>query len=245
MNDHTSPSQDPISRRSFFGVATAVIGAASLVPSQAFAQSEGGSSKPSPAPSTNDSQSSHITSLTGRKPHFANQSGSLTQVNADDLHRMKGLSIRHMLLSPRGIREPHWHTNAHELGYCLRGDHLVTIAGNHSTRHSFTISAGEMFFVPSGTFHAVENIGSQEGEIILGFTHERPEDFGISGTFGRYSDAVLGNTFSLPASSLEHPKTPTSEREPLRRRSSFSSGRPVRINSAWNKICRRSVPPLA
>jgi oxalate decarboxylase len=202
MNDHTSPSQDPISRRSFFGVATAVIGAASLVPSQAFAQSEGGSSKPSPAPSTNDSQSSHITSLTGRKPHFANQSGSLTQVNADDLHRMKGLSIRHMLLSPRGIREPHWHTNAHELGYCLRGDHLVTIAGNHSTRHSFTISAGEMFFVPSGTFHAVENIGSQEGEIILGFTHERPEDFGISGTFGRYSDAVLGNTFSLPASSF-------------------------------------------
>jgi oxalate decarboxylase len=102
----------------------------------------------------------------------------------------------------RGIREPHWHTNAHELGYCLRGELLVTIAGNHSTLHSLTISPGEMLFVPLGALHSVENIVPQVGEIVLGFSHERPEDFELSGTFGSFSDAVLGNTIGLPASAF-------------------------------------------
>jgi oxalate decarboxylase len=105
-----------------------------------------------------------------------------------------------LLLVPGGVREPHWHVNAHELGYCLRGEHLVTIAGNGEARNSFVISAGEMFFVPSGALHHLENIGSEEGEIILGFSHESPADFGLSGTFGHFSDAVLGNSFGLPAS---------------------------------------------
>jgi oxalate decarboxylase len=47
----------------------------------------------------------------------------------------------------------------------------------------------------SGALHHVENIGSQDGEIILGFFHERPEDFGLSGTLGSFTDAVLGHTF--------------------------------------------------
>jgi oxalate decarboxylase len=206
VNDHTFSSQESLSRRSFLGAATAALGASTLLPPHAFAQSEPGSGPPSAAPSAasvaNGSPASHITSLASRKPYFANQSGNLSRVDSTDMQRMKRLSIRRLQLSPRGIREPHWHTNANELGYCLRGEHLVTIAGNHSTRHSFTISPGEMFFVPSGALHHVENIGSKEGEIILGFSHERPEDFGLSGTFGSFTDAVLGNTFGLPASAF-------------------------------------------
>jgi oxalate decarboxylase len=202
MNDHTFSSRDSLSRRSFLGTATAALGASGLLIPHAFAQSEPVSSQPSAASAAKDSTASHITPLASRKPYFADQSGNLTRVDANDMHRMKRLSIRRLQLSPQGIREPHWHTNANELGYCLRGEHLVTIAGNHSTRHSFSISPGEMFFVPSGALHYVENIGSQEGEIILGFSHERPEDFGLSGTFGSFTDAVLGNTFGLPASAF-------------------------------------------
>src|SRR5271170_1467364 len=206
MNEHSFSSQNSISRRLFLGAATAAMGTGSLLPAQALAQAERGSSQPSATPSADEPQASHITSLANRKPYFADQFGNLTRVNANDMHRMKRLSIRRLRLSPRGIREPHWHTSANELGYCLRGDHLVTIAGNHSTRHSFTISPGEMFFVPSGALHHVENIGSEEGEIILGFSHERPEDFGLSGTLGSFTDAVLGNTFGLPASAFANVK---------------------------------------
>ncbi len=196
---------EPVSRRSFLGAA-ATLSAGALMGPYSYAQTASktngdgigntstadGGEKPSP--------SRHITSLASKTPYFSDQSGSLTRVDANDLHIMNRLSIRRLLLAPRSVREPHWHANAHELGYCLRGEHLVTIADNESARNSFVISAGEMFFVPSGAIHHIENAGHEEGEIILGFSHERPEDFGISGTFGCFTDAVLGNTFGLPSS---------------------------------------------
>jgi oxalate decarboxylase len=203
-----------VSRRSFLGAAAATVGAGTLVAPYVFGQSTTNKSKglaDHPAngsdvadkiasPGNRTAGSPHITSLTGKKPYFAGDFGSQTRVDASCFPKLNRLSIRRLLLAPRGVREPHWHANAHELGYCLRGEHLVTIAGNGEARNSFVISAGEMFFVPSGALHHVENIGTEEGEIVLGFSHERPEDFGLSGTFGCFSDAVLGNSFGLPAS---------------------------------------------
>lgn len=44
-----------------------------------------------------------------------------------------------------------------------------------------------MFFVPSGYLHHIENLvtvkGSSIAEFILAFTHELPEDFGLSSAF--------------------------------------------------------------
>jgi oxalate decarboxylase len=245
MNDHTFSSQESLSRRSFLGAATAALGVSGLLTPHAFAQSEHGSSLPSAASAANDSPVSHITSLTSRNPYFADQAGSLTRVDAKDMHRMKRLSIRRLQLSPRGIREPHWHTNANELGYCLRGEHLVTIAGNHTTRHSFTISPGEMFFVPSGALHHVENIGYQEGEIILGFSHEHPEDFGLSGTFGSFTDAVLGNTFGLPSSAFANVQRASKDTGIGRRTTSAPALEPQqRETSPYKFTVERNLPQI-
>lgn len=141
-------------------------------------------------------------SLSEKKPSFTSDFGSITALESTDLPVLKRLSIRRLLLAPRGVREPHWHANADELGYCLRGEHLVTIVRNLSARDSFTISPGEMFFVPSGALHHIENIGSEEGEMIEGFSHEQVQDFGLSGVFGCYTDAVLGNTVQAPAAAF-------------------------------------------
>lgn len=144
----------------------------------------------------------HVTSLNRKTPSFTSEFGTITHVDAGDLPVLKRLSLRRLLLAPRGVREPHWHANAHELGYCLKGQHLVTIAGNHSSRNSFTISPGQMFFVPSGALHHIENFGDEQGQMILAFSNERVEDFGLSGTFGAFTDAVLGNTAGLPAAAF-------------------------------------------
>ncbi len=146
-----------------------------------------------------DNPSRHVVSLTGQKPRFAGPLGSIAHVDALNFKLLKRLSIRRLLLEKGGLREPHWHANAHELGYAVRGEAMVTIAGNHSTRDSFVVRAGDMFLAPSGSLHAIQNLGEDEAEFILAFSHEHPEDFGLSASFGAMTPAVLGNTYDAPA----------------------------------------------
>jgi oxalate decarboxylase len=159
----------------------------------------GSADKASADKASADKASEHKASLMEKAPTFSNDFGSIRRMDNSDLPVMARLSLRRLVLAPLGVREPHWHANAHELGYCLRGEHLVTIAGSHSAYDSFTITKGQMFFVPSGALHHIENTGAEEGEIILAFSSERVEDFGLSGVFGCFTDAVLGNTTGLPA----------------------------------------------
>ncbi|KAK9719986.1 hypothetical protein K7432_004434 [Basidiobolus ranarum] len=147
--------------------------------------------------------SPHVASLIAQKPTFKSKDGSITSLTADNFPILKRLSIRRLLLEPKSVREPHWYANSNELAYCLRGELLVTIFENDNKFNRFTISAGQMFYVPSGALHHLENAGEKEAEVIFAFTHERPEDFGLSSAFGAMSDAVLGNTYNLPAKSFE------------------------------------------
>lgn len=149
-----------------------------------------------------EQKSRHVVSMGKQKPRFDGPKGSITHMDAGDLPLMRRLSLRHLLLLPQGVREPHWHANAHELGYCLRGQALVTIAGNHAERENFVVSPGEMFFIPSGYMHSIENIGGDTAEFVLAFSSERPEDFGIRAAFGAMTDAVLGNAYDLPATAF-------------------------------------------
>src|SRR5262245_7587937 len=71
--------------------------------------------------------STHVVSLTGQEPSLQVPGGSMTHVDASVFPILERLSIRRLLLAPRGVREPHWHANCHELAYCVRGEALVTI----------------------------------------------------------------------------------------------------------------------
>ena len=139
--------------------------------------------------------SKHVLSLKDRPAAFESPAGSITRLGPDQLPILKGLSIRRLVLTAHAIREPHWHANANELGYCVRGQALVTVVGNHGSRDVFLIGIGEMFFVPSGMVHAIENTGETDAEFILAFSNEDPEDFSLSGAFDVMSDAVLLSTF--------------------------------------------------
>ena len=126
--------------------------------------------------------------------------GSISRLTSDNFPILKGLSIKRLVVNPGAMRTPHWHANANELTYCVSGTALVTVLDTGSQFASFTIRAGEMFHVDSGSLHHVENIGAEPAEFIITFRHECPEDFGLAGAFGAMTDAVLGNTYDLDAS---------------------------------------------
>lgn len=148
------------------------------------------------------SKSPHVFPIGRTAPQFSNASGSRTFVNRSNFPILQNLSLYKLRLEPGAFREPHWHANAHELAYCLAGRSLVTIFSNGNLHDTFTIDEGEMFFVPSGYLHAIENVGDSAAEFVIAFTHHDPEDFGISGAVGCMTPSVMGNTWGLPESAV-------------------------------------------
>ncbi|HEV7418919.1 MAG TPA: cupin domain-containing protein [Mycobacterium sp.] len=158
------------------------------------------------------SHSRHVTSLTGGQIVEESDLGTITRVTADDFPILSGMSIKRIVLNPGAMRTPHWHANANELTYCVSGTSLVSVLDSYSKFASFTVTAGEMFHIDSGSLHHIENIGEEPAEFILSFRSERPEDFGLAAAFGAMTDAVLGNTYDLPAADFAKIRRDTADR---------------------------------
>ncbi|WP_431237013.1 cupin domain-containing protein [Mycolicibacterium aichiense] len=158
-------------------------------------------------------RSEHSVSLLDGEIVEESDLGSIRRVTADNLPILSGLSIKRLVINPGAMRTPHWHANANELAYCVTGNCLVSILDSGSQFSSFTIGSGEMFHVDSGSLHHIENIGEEPAEFILSFRHERPEDFGLGAAFGAMTDAVLGNTYDLPASDFAKIRRDTTDRK--------------------------------
>lgn len=142
--------------------------------------------------------SPHFASLSSGAQVFSNELGSITELTSESLPILEGLSAKRLLLEPGAVRELHWHANASELTYCLRGDLMVGILGDGSEFSWFRIGPGQMFYAPSGALHYIENIGESSAELIVCFSNEAPQDFSFGASVGAMSDAVLGNTWGLP-----------------------------------------------
>ncbi len=145
------------------------------------------------------------------KPQDKSAGGYRTKATKSNFPALQNMSFYKLTLHKQSVREPHWHANADELGYCLRGSLLISIYGNKNTKETFVIKEGNAFFIPSGALHSIENIGQENAEAILQFSHEEPEDFGLSSVFGMFSDAVLGNTWDVSSEHFRAVKRSTKE----------------------------------
>jgi oxalate decarboxylase len=139
----------------------------------------------------------HTFNLEGIKPKAVCNGGTRSIANADNFNVLKGMSLYSLHLDKGGVREPHWHPNADELGYCLSGRAIMTIFSPGAGHDTFTVDVGEIVFIPRGYLHHIENIYEGETKFAIAFNHERPEDIGISGAAGSMADRVLGYTFAV------------------------------------------------
>lgn len=148
------------------------------------------------------SSSVHVASFSEVRPAFESDLGSVTLIDAGSFPILSGLSIKRVVLEPGAIREPQWNVNANQLAYCVSGTVLVATFGNGDSFSSFVVRPGQMYHVESGAIYHIENVGDDRAELILALRNERPQHFGLRSSFNAMTNAVLGNTYDLPASSF-------------------------------------------
>ncbi len=192
-------------RRTFLAGVAALAGTAGVAASDSRggAASEGRAASESFGGAAADGKPGvHSFRLSTLAPQLTTAFGTRTMATVRQFAALRGMSLYKLSIEPGCFREPHWHANADELGYCTAGEVLVTVFSTGNRHDVFRIKAGEMYTVPSGSFHSIENVGASRAEVVGAFSHASPEDFGLSGAVGCMSPSVMGNAWGMDASAL-------------------------------------------
>lgn len=132
-------------------------------------------------------------------PQIQTKGGHVKLSNSYLLPTLEGLALYSLQLEIKGVREPHWHPNAHELNYLIKGRVRITLFSPGGEVDTFDMQEGDVSFLPQGYFHYIENIGTESAHLAVFFNHSNPSDIGISGCLGAYSNEMLAALFNVPS----------------------------------------------
>ncbi|KAF9877114.1 oxalate decarboxylase family bicupin [Colletotrichum karsti] len=91
----------------------------------------------------------------------------------------KTVAAAHLTIQPGSLREMHWHPNADEWSFFIKGRARVTIFAAEGTARTFDYVPGDVGIVPKNMGHFVENIGDEPIEMLEIFRADEFRDFSL------------------------------------------------------------------
>jgi len=110
-----------------------------------------------------------------------------------------------MALVPGGLRELHWHANAAEWAYVIKGQCRVTTINPQGQSQIADFAAGDVWYFPRGFGHSIQGIGSEDCLFVLVFDNGYFSEFGtfsITDWVGHTPPEVLAKNFGVPAATF-------------------------------------------
>jgi len=110
-----------------------------------------------------------------------------------------------MSLNPGGLRELHWHANAAEWAYVIKGQCRVTTINPQGQSQIADFAAGDVWYFPRGFGHSIQGIGAEDCLFVLVFDNGYFSEFGtfsISDWVGHTPPEVLAKNFGVAASTF-------------------------------------------
>ena len=107
-----------------------------------------------------------------------------------------------MRIKPGGLRELHWHPNADEWQYYIKGRGRMTVFGSHGRARTEEFAAGDVGYVPQGYGHYIENIGSEDLEVVLALNNGSFESISITAWMAATPGQLLATNFGVSESTF-------------------------------------------
>ena len=123
--------------------------------------------------------------------------GTIRQISANEIPTLEAMTASFLEIEAHGLREPHWHTNAREIDYCLSGQAEYGIVAPDGSHQSFVLGAGGAAFIPANWFHYIANVGDEPLEILAFFDDPAPDHIDLSRGFGFFPPEVIAASFGL------------------------------------------------
>jgi oxalate decarboxylase/phosphoglucose isomerase-like protein (cupin superfamily) len=106
--------------------------------------------------------------------------GNVRITDSTNFPLSKTVAAAHLDIQPGALREMHWHPNADEWSFFIRGRARVTIFAAEGNARTFDYMAGDVGIVPKNMGHFIENLSDDEPlEILEIFRADKFQDFSL------------------------------------------------------------------
>jgi oxalate decarboxylase len=107
-------------------------------------------------------------------------------------------------LSPRSMREIHWHPNADEWQYYISGKGRMTVFASENSSRTFDFQAGDVGYVPKSMSHYIENTGDVSLKFLELFRSDRFQDVSLNQWLALTPSLLVKSHLGLDQSTVEH-----------------------------------------
>ena len=128
------------------------------------------------------------------------EGGSAKEVTVEQFPVSKGIAGVSMILKPGCLRELHWHANAAEWAYVIKGHCRVTVIDPEGHSEIKNFGPGDVWYFPRGHGHSIQGIGDEECHFILTFDNGAFSEFStfsISDWIAQTPISVLAKNFHM------------------------------------------------
>jgi len=144
----------------------------------------------------------HRFSLAAQKPRVNSDGGSFYVASSKEFPRSTTMTGTLLQLRRGGMHEPHWHVDANEWLYALKGRTRVTLFAADKRLAVAELSVGDCAYIPRNCGHSIQNVGAGDAELIgvldSGVYHESS----LSDWLTKAPRHLLANNFGMPEASV-------------------------------------------
>lgn len=118
--------------------------------------------------------------LGSSRPLKSSDTGSIQVADSSNFKVSTAVSAALVTVRPGGIREMHWHPNADEWQYYIKGKARMTVFDTGPNALTMDFNAGDIGYVRRNLGHYVENVGDTDLQFIGVFRSSRYEEVSLS-----------------------------------------------------------------
>ena len=140
--------------------------------------------------------------LSQSKPVYENSGGSIRIADSTNFSASKTVAAALVTVKPGRMRELHWHPNADEWQYFLKGSARMTVFNTGPHANTTDFRPGDVGLVRRNCGHYVENTGDDDLVFIETFRSDHYEEVSLANWLARLPPKLVSAHLNIPGETL-------------------------------------------
>ncbi len=145
---------------------------------------------------------SFVFDLGGMQPNSKTKGGSVRIADSTNFHVSKTVAVAMVTIEPGGMREMHWHPNADEWQYWVRGRGRMTVFNTGPKAMTADFNPGDIGYVKKSLGHYIENTGNEPLVFLEVFKTDRYMNVALANWLAHTPPAMVEQTLNIDRSVL-------------------------------------------